>query len=347
MRGFRSLAVLLFSLPGILWAGPSIVHHRDLVPLVQSLSEKYGAQNVLVVYDFDYTLFHRGAFVSTAFWWEEQKKVVQAGKFPVAEVQNGQDLLAYLFATAKRQKYRLMENDLPEIIGGFQKQGVHVELLSSREAVSLPVVEKSLRENGIDFSASAVPGLPEKVEELLSTQWDRPMLHRHGLFLSANVDKGQALDSLFQHTEYQPRAVILVDDSPHKLARFEASLQKRGIEAYGVFYEGGQLTLEQQRAAYRQANGDAELIAAFPAMREDFRQLRARIAADYELEEFKRKQVEGLQVEAAGPVSRDDLWLYEEFARIEAAELTSGTPVPPAGAEPCNFAGIPRIHAPN
>ena len=144
----------------------------------------------------------------------------------------------------------LIEDHVPKIIAGLQKQGTKTIALTGALAGSLLAVQDmvkwrfdSLQSFGIDFS-SAFPEKPEILFHHFPKHFRSfPKFYRGILFTNGGVglaDKGKVLISFLKQVNWIPKQVVFLDDRRDNLAIVEKSLTDFDPEItfIGLHYKG-------------------------------------------------------------------------------------------------------------
>ena len=251
--GFRiGFHLLVVTLCAWLQAGAADIttaDHKEVVPLISQLVKKYGAENVLVLYDYDNTLAGTRGYLGSEAWFEKVLHAIESRQSPIPNLSNYDDLIDLQHAIFRRYPSAMTEPDLPKHVAAVQATGARVQVMSSRNDVFFDVVIQELQKFGIDFTSSAIgpfggwqesyPMLGRGEEELLRLAGNAPhrqVSFRNGLYLTAGQNKGVALRALLKKTGYQPKAVVLIDDRPRHLDGLEVAFQGTSIETVTVRY---------------------------------------------------------------------------------------------------------------
>lgn len=232
------LALFFLWFSAVAGAAPTIItDHRQAVPVVEALVTKYGAENVLVLYDFDYTTAFPHSYLGSNDWYDSLMNRVQAGQSPMLpQLQTQDDVNALSAAYFLRHRVFLTQTDLPDIIEHVQHTGARVQLFTARFSLVLPAIERFLRETKIDFRDSAVTQNSEDLNRAVSSHFAKPVRFEDGILLTSAQNKGEVLDAFLTEARYSPKAIVLVDDSKQNHVDLEAAFAGRGVEIAGLQY---------------------------------------------------------------------------------------------------------------
>lgn len=194
---------------------------NDLFSKVEEKIAKYGADEVLVVFDIDNTILTMEHDLGSDYWftWQsgmlfsKDKKDKQACKIHCVASDFGGMLRVQgqLFALAPMV---LTEKTLPAKIKELQDKGVTVILLTSRGPEFRNSTELALNDNGYNLKASMVgegyPGTYKPEDpELKKT---RSVSYMNGVYMTAGQHKGIMLRALLNKTDEDFDAIVFADD---------------------------------------------------------------------------------------------------------------------------------------
>lgn len=179
------------------------------------LADRYGHDQVLVVFDIDNTLLAMEQGLGSDQWYDWQKDLQNedpcSGMLVIDrfKVQG-----AVYFASAMRTT----QPDAAEQVRRLQDAGLTVIALTSRgHGYSLQTF-RELRRNGISFWTSAVPPQRGFPEPFIPEGGTRAALYQDGVFMTAGQHKGNMLKALLDKTGAgQPAVIMMTDDKPNNL----------------------------------------------------------------------------------------------------------------------------------
>lgn len=171
---------------------------------------QYGAPGLLVVLDIDNTLLTSTVDLGGDIWYSWQR-----GELEIKPTENQKvkclfnDAIGLLYELGTMQ---LTDENIPDYIHGWQKSGITLFALTSRDPRSRTATERELLNYKIDFS---VTGL-RRAGEPLAVYRDsvpREMSYMKGIMMTAGMNKGEMLKYILEKTGRSFRAIVFVDDS--------------------------------------------------------------------------------------------------------------------------------------
>jgi hypothetical protein len=245
------------------WASEQLAtgDFRTVAKRAEKLAEKYGAKNVLLVFDIDNTVLAMNQDLGSDQWFVWQSELLQQKPVPpeavAAEFPGLLRVSALLFSISKM---RATQENLPNIVEGLQKKRFNMLLLTSRGFDLRDATRRELRANELDFSRTAMrpkqgyPGtyLPYRVDNIeesgllqeeaeaflakdknaspVELKAPRPVSYSQGIYLTAGQHKGAMLRMLLEKSEKAYRAIVFVDDHKHNVDRVFAAFEDTDVE---------------------------------------------------------------------------------------------------------------------
>jgi hypothetical protein len=179
------------------------------------LADRYGKDQVLVVFDIDNTLLAMEQGLGSDQWYYWQKDLGE--KMPCSPMLVSDRFRvqgALYFAGAMRPT----QPDGPEQVRRMQEAGLKVIAVTSRGPGYRLQTFRELRRNGISFWPGALPPQRGWPENFLPEGGDRESRYEDGVFLTAGQDKGVMIQALLNRSETPwPAVVVLADDKPFSI----------------------------------------------------------------------------------------------------------------------------------
>jgi hypothetical protein len=178
-------------------------------------AERYGTDQVLVVFDIDNTLLAMEQGLGSDQWYDWQKEL--QAEDPCSDMLVG-DRLAVQGALYFASAMRLTQPDAAKQVQRLQDAGLTVISVTSRGADFRLQTFRELRRNGISFWPNALEPRRGYSEAFIPEGGSRPALYEDGVFLTAGQHKGAMLKALLDKTgaDY-PAVVVMADDKKRNL----------------------------------------------------------------------------------------------------------------------------------
>ena len=179
------------------------------------LAERYGKDQVLVVFDVDNTLLAMEQGLGSDQWYDWQKEL--QNEDPCSDMLVSDRLAvqgALYFASAMRPT----QPDAAYQLRLLQDAGLTVIVLTSRGADFRLQTFRELRRNGFSLWSNALAPKRGYPEPFIPEGGSRPALYEDGVFLTAGQHKGDMLKALLDKTgtDY-PTVVVMADDKERHL----------------------------------------------------------------------------------------------------------------------------------
>lgn len=214
--------------------------------------QKYGSEEVLVVFDIDNTILTMNNMLGSDQWFSWQEGMFW-GKDPkcktycVSDSFDGMlEIQGQLFAVAPMVP---TEKELPTMIKTLQDKGVKVILLTSRGKEFRNSTELQLSKNGYNLSSSAIggagfagfylpydesklteSGLSEYDREVAKLKKAREVSYMNGVYMTAGQHKGAMLKTLLHKTGTRFKAIIFADDHEKHTIRMSDTFKNENID---------------------------------------------------------------------------------------------------------------------
>ncbi|MBN2690036.1 MAG: DUF2608 domain-containing protein [Gammaproteobacteria bacterium] len=230
---------------------------NDVVKTAKILGNKYGNQNVLLIFDMDNTLVVGNHRLGSVPWWNWQSRLLTThpnSKLLAAHTFKGllkvQGILFNLYGM------HLVDPKIAPDITNLQREGYKAIVLSLRGDSFRSISEQTLEQNHLNFIKSAIgpyrgyPGTyyPYRLNNLarygisknLAKEEHlgkaRPISYMNGILMAEGLNKGAMLLALLKKTQYQPKAIIFVDDLNKNVINITDAFQKVNIETVAFRY---------------------------------------------------------------------------------------------------------------
>ncbi len=293
------MALLFFVLANPLFATPPPHIHLEQADAlvfqdkVKELGKKYGAENVLVVYDNDNTLLAMNQNLGSDQWfhWQEtllddqaKGKKVNPRELVAQKFSGLVDVQGYLFALSEMHP---PQPSLPKMVAEIQAEHFPSIILTSRGVHFRDSLERELERQGYHFASDdrKLPGngftgtyLPyslENPEEFGLTKeevaaWKLraplPVSYWSGIYMVTGQNKGAVLRTLLHRTKASYKAIAFLDDQLKHCERMQKAFEKSDLELLTVRYSAE----DKNVAAFEKGNKRDE-IAGWDALKSYFK----------------------------------------------------------------------------
>lgn len=196
--------------------------------VVNELSNKYGADDVLIVLDIDNTMMTSGVDLGGDVWYQWQRGRLAVKPSEDQEVDClFEDAIGLLYELGPM---RLTDDSLPTRLRGWQDRGNTVFALTSRSPDYRAATERELQRLGFDLTRAplAAKGRPAPVlREMAESEWS----YMQGIMMTTGMNKATMLNMLLDRTGRDFSAIVFVDDTRrHVDDVFEAYRSSREVE---------------------------------------------------------------------------------------------------------------------
>lgn len=226
----RFAVFLLIFFP--LHARITTLHHlRDLLPLLTDLRTSNSSKKILVAFDLCNTLIipnNQNGWGSDHWLDAHAKRLIE--KEGIEPAKAWAALLPIYYEIQKHSHFmvRLVE---PETLTVFRAITQLADVTIGLTARSLPIIGDTFRllsDVGICFKASS---------QALQVQKELTYAcYVSGIIFCGSINKGLALNELFDVAGYKPDVVLFVDDKFKNVQAVDRALSERGIDSICVQY---------------------------------------------------------------------------------------------------------------
>lgn len=188
------------------------------------LSEQYGKQNTLIVFDIDNTLLTFKDHFGSVQWMKWQKGLFNT-RSPHKLANNFQELLYLQMIIYEIRPLVPVDGSAAGYFNTLVHRGHQVLIHTSRGPLKRNTTEKELLRNSI---------LPQ-TGPYLEVQGPSSMATiQNSLFMTEGQDKGVMLKKLLQHTQVKPKVILFLDDDMKNIHNLETAF--RGTQIKTRFY---------------------------------------------------------------------------------------------------------------
>lgn len=260
----KLILIFLFSISNI-WAHEYLETktHIDLYNKSNELKLKYGAKNVLIVFDIDNTLLKARQPLGSDQWFEWEADAIKQASSS-ANFKTFEQLLKVQADLFQLSSMSLTENFIPQMVQSLKKNGHSIILLTSRSPDLRSVTERELEKNNLWFSDSSIMGgVPHS---FIESPFKNKVSFMNGIFMTSGHHKGEALAYLLTKARKQFKAIIFADDHERHTRRvYETFSNSSNIEivtfrygqedeAVAAFKEGSKSHVNAQLRAILQTS---------------------------------------------------------------------------------------------
>lgn len=223
---------------------------------IQQKAQKYGTQNVLVVFDVDNTLLVNQQDLGTDQWFEWQRELIEAKHFEHAVAPTFGGLIETQALLYSMGKMRETEAIVSDYVGMIQKQGIRAIVLTARDGANRDSTLRELSANGMNFRNSGIGAnhgfagrylpydltAPEKSGFTAgeAAQWKlkaaREVSYTEGVFFVAGQHKGALLRTLLHKTGQEFPAIVFVDDKVKNTSDMGAAFEEHPSDVTTIRY---------------------------------------------------------------------------------------------------------------
>ncbi|MTI13147.1 DUF2608 domain-containing protein [Sansalvadorimonas verongulae] len=191
-------------------------NYKAVDKVFQQVDQKYGAKNVLAVFDIDNTILTTGeSDLGGDIWYQWQ-----TGKLDVKPKSDQKvsclysDTLALLF---ELMPMKTTEDGAVELLKSLNNRGQTVMALSSRSPMYRVATERELHSHKFDFSKNALAPAGSTVAPTYAKTFKRPTEYKHGVALTTGTNKGDYLEYILDTTGRKFDAIVFVDDGERNI----------------------------------------------------------------------------------------------------------------------------------
>jgi hypothetical protein len=242
--------------------------HVDVYNKATELKAKYGARNVLIVFDIDNTLLKAKQSLGSDQWFEWQAEAIKQSSSD-ASFRTFDELLKAQADFFQLSSMALTEPVLPQAVTALKSSGHQIILLTSRAPDLRSVTERELERNRLLFADSSIMnGIPY---QFMEAPFKNKVSFMNGIFMTAGHHKGEALAYLLKKSGKTYKAIIFADDHERHTRRV---------------YETFSNSVNTEIVTFRYSKED-ETVAAFKASPKSTINAQARSLIQTSLQIFK------------------------------------------------------------
>lgn len=210
----------------------TVKNFSQFYQLAESAAEKYGASNVLLVYDIDCTLLTPTQDLGSDIWFSWQAKLLASDpSSPYLISKNFNELLQYQMVMNYFYPQVATESDIANSFQTLQNEGFTNLILTSRGSAWLMLTQQQLTNADINYSASTLgsgsatayepyqldnlsgSGLTSSDASVAKLKAPRPVVYANGVFYGSGQNKGIMLKTLLNRYFKHYDAILFLDDS--------------------------------------------------------------------------------------------------------------------------------------
>lgn len=214
-----------------------------IVQLVSDKKSQVGAENLLVVYDFDNTLMAMNQDIGSDQWYNWQSELLNDKKSKDAVATSRNELFDVHYKISALGKMHLVEPAIPSIVKAIQQMKIKSIVLTSRGSILRNDIQSELSDADLEFKNSAFGPeggfastfLPEGLDNA------REISFMDGIVMGSGQHKGKILGSILKKTGAKFKVIIFVDDTLKNIENMEETF-KQDVELITFYY-----THEQER----------------------------------------------------------------------------------------------------
>ncbi len=222
------------------------INTKTFVGIEQLISEKkalVGAENLLVVYDFDNTLMAMNQDIGSDQWYNWQSELIREKKTKDAVALTRGELFEVHYKISALGKMHIVEPTIPKFVKTIQQMKIKSIVLTSRGPILRNDVENELASADLEFKSSAFGPeggyastfVPEGLEN------PREVSFMDGIVMGSGQHKGKILSAVLKKAGAKFKVIVFVDDTLKNIENMEATL-KDEVELITFYY-----THEQER----------------------------------------------------------------------------------------------------
>jgi hypothetical protein len=206
----KLILLFIFSISS-LWAHEYLETktHMDVYKKAHELQMKYGAKNVLIVFDIDNTLLKAKQSLGSDQWFEWKAEAIKQASSS-ANFRTFEELLKAQADFFQLSTMTLTESFIPQMVNDMKKLGHPIILLTSRSPDLRNVTERELERNKLWFGDSSIMnGIPYNIIE---SPFKNRVSFMNGIFMTTGHHKGEALAYLLAKARKNFKAIVFADD---------------------------------------------------------------------------------------------------------------------------------------
>ena len=197
----------------------------DVQKYVNKLVSDVGAENILVVYDFDNTLMAMDLDLGSDQWYQWQSEAIKSGKKKEQMAKNTGELFNLAYKLFALGDMHAVESDTPRIVSEIQKSKIKSIILTSRGSEYRQDVLAELERAGMNFADSAIGPKEGYAGLFVPEGFERPRLisFSEGIVMGSGQNKGEILKFILKKTGLKFKKIVFVDDTLKNIENVEKS----------------------------------------------------------------------------------------------------------------------------
>lgn len=217
----------------------------EIQQLVTEKKTQFGAENLLVVYDFDNTLMAMNQDIGSDQWYNWQSDLVQK-KSKEAIVKTRSELFDLHYKISALGRMHVVEAEIPKIVKAIQQMKIKSIVLTSRGPILRSDIESELFDSDLDFKSSAIGPEGGYPSTFLPEGFEKPreISFMDGIAMGSGQHKGKILSSVLKKTGVKFKAIIFVDDTLKNIENVEESF-KQEVALFTFYYTREQGRVEK------------------------------------------------------------------------------------------------------
>lgn len=207
----------------VLTAEAQIVETKDITKVTSYIDKE-----TLVLFDLDNTVMELTQTLGTPEWFSEfYKKHREAGH---SHEEATKKTLAVYVPVNERSKAKAVDPKTPELIKGFQKDGIVVLGLTSRDAGLSEATMRQLKDAQVNFNTGKFKEYAKKLSQGERSKVDQ------GIIFAGGQSKGKCLKEFFSLVNWVPKKIVFIDDQMKSVQEVETTLNDDKIFYTGIRY---------------------------------------------------------------------------------------------------------------
>jgi len=205
---------------------------QDVADKVSQLTEK--GEKPLIVIDIDNTLLTSTSDIGGDIWYQWQR-----GKLDVKP--SAEDKVDCLFQDSIGLLYelvpmRIIEDDVPSTVSGWQDKGITVMALTSRSPNYRYATEREMIRNQYDMTRTALKEKGSDELPIYIDNPDRPLSYINGIMMTTGMNKGVMLDYILDKTGQSFSSVVFIDDSKKNIVNMAEAYKDDASIDINIFH---------------------------------------------------------------------------------------------------------------
>lgn len=192
---------------------------------VQKKAAKIGAENMLVVYDFDNTLMAMDQDIGSDQWFNWQAKLLKDPTTKNLVAKDIDQLLHWQLIIFSMGKMHPVESITAKTVQELQKKQIKSIILTSRGPRFRVDTEIELQSIGLSFEQGSIgpaKGYPGTFLAIANNN-EREVSYQNGIAMGSGLHKGHFLKLLLQKTGSEFKAIYFLDDTLKNIENMEAA----------------------------------------------------------------------------------------------------------------------------